>query len=36
VFEQVYGVQGGECGGLNMFGPQEVELLGGMALLEEA
>ena len=25
----------GYCGGLNMLGPQEVALLGGVALLEE-
>jgi hypothetical protein len=28
VFEQAYGGQGVECGGLNMLGPQEAGLVG--------
>jgi hypothetical protein len=35
VFEQAYGGQGVECGDLNMLGPKELVLLGGVALLEE-
>jgi hypothetical protein len=35
VFEQAYGWQEVECGGLNMVGAWEVALLGGVALLEK-
>ena len=35
MFEQARGGQGVDCDGLNMLGPWEVALLGGVALLEE-
>jgi hypothetical protein len=35
VFEQAYGSQGLECGGLNMVCPWETALLEGVALSEE-
>ena len=34
MFEQAYGAQEIECGRLNVLGPWEVALLGGVSLLE--